>query len=505
MNIKEKRWTPALVIISIVVIVSVVIALVNHDTPGSVYVQAVSDDSGGAIIVWQNNNGTYAQHINSEGKPLWKQGGIQINKIKNTFDPYGPSKIQFTITEDGMGGAIITWPDTSHIPDDRDDPAYYNPVPVYSQRINSDGEFLWPENTTTGITRRSGIAFPEVIADGKGGAIFAWNDYENVSRSLSDDFLCIQKLSPEGEQLWSDSGILIVTSSPYRPVTEEEKANGVKGTYTRTKPTYAGNQAIVSDDAGGVIVFWTERLENGRENIYAQKVGAIGNLSWPDNISVISNADYFENTLTSDGAGGVFIITPSAVSNSLLLQHITANGEVVWPYTSISYDRSNPYGICGDSMGNVFIYWGEDEPPIGNPQERQTSIFVTKLDGDGDALWQRDKLTGLAKGLRYNLDVVANGAGGINIAMRYYQYDAVYEGRIYFQKRDAQGDPSFPLSVFPNGLKYQGSPIILSDGSGGAIIIAAVGKGALEGDMVYGQRFDADGNLLWAEGVRIDR
>jgi len=53
-------------------------------------------------------------------------------------------------------------------------------------------------------------------------------------------------------------------------------------------------------------------------------------------------------------------------------------------------------------------------------------------------------------------------------------------------------------------LKYQGTPVVIDDGSGGVIIVAAVGKGALSGDMVYAQRLDANGNRLWADGVRVD-
>jgi len=505
LNIKERRWPLALVITAIVVIASVVIALGSHNALGSLYVQSVSDGSGGAIIAWQNNNGTYVQHIDSEGKPLWKKGGIQINKIKNTFDPYGPPKIQFTITADGTGGAIITWQDTSHVTDDRDNPAYYDPVPVYSQRISPDGEFLWPESTITGITRHTIIMFPQVIPDGTGGAIFTWDDYQTVNKATSDHFLCLQKLSPEGEPLWGDNGILLVSSSPFHLVTPDEKASGVKGTYTRSRPTYVGKQEIVSDSSGGVIVFWTVDTGGGGV-VYAQRVDHKGNVVWPDSVMVdYSYNQYPVYKVISDRASGALVVTTDGESHIIRAQHITGNGEISWQYETIGYHAECPSGIIDDPTGGAFLYWGEAEPPIGNPLERQVSIHIQKLDEVGNALWQMDKLTSLTEGLRYDLDVVADGAGGVIIVSRVYEYNTTYEGRIYFQKRDAQGDPSFPLTVFPNEIKYQGNPIVISDGSGRAIIIAAVGTGALQGDMVYAQMFDADGNLVWGEGVRIDR
>ena len=104
--------------------------------PRSLYVQAVSDDSGGAVIAWQDGNGIHAQRLGPDGKPRWTKGGVLVcESSPNTFDDNDPNRIQFTLSADGMGGAIITWEDRSNIPDNPGDPAYYGPIPVYSQRI----------------------------------------------------------------------------------------------------------------------------------------------------------------------------------------------------------------------------------------------------------------------------------------------------------------------------------------------------------------------------------
>ncbi len=502
---KEKRWSLALVIVAVVVIASAIITFVYHDSPGSLYVRSVSDGSGGAITAWQNDNGTYVQRIDSEGKLLWKKGGIQINNISNTLDPSGPPKTQFTITADGAGGAIITWADTSNIPDDRDDPAYYDPVPVYSQRISPDGDFLWSENTATGITRRTTIIFPQVIPDGTGGAIFTWNDFQTISKSLTDDFLRIQKLSPAGEPLWGDNGILLVSSSPFHAVTPEEEASGVKGTYTRAKPTYDGKQEIISDSSGGVIVFWTIDTESG-STVYGQRVDHEGNTTWADNIMVASVYNqYLTYKAVSDDNGGALVVVTDSGTRKIKARHITGDGDTSWQYETTGYHAECPSGIISNPGGGAFLYWGESEPVSGNPMEVQISISIQKLDGEGNALWQQIHFNILTKGSRYNLDIAADGAGGIIAATRIFEYNTSHEGRVYLQKRDAQGDFSFPVTPFPNELKYQGSPIVISNSSGGAIIIAAVGKGALQGDMVYAQSIDANGDLVWEENIRIDR
>ena len=54
-------------------------------------------------------------------------------------------------------------------------------------------------------------------------------------------------------------------------------------------------------------------------------------------------------------------------------------------------------------------------------------------------------------------------------------------------------------------INYQGIAGVLGDGSGGATVIAAVGTGALSGDMVYAQKLGPDGTRLWDEGIMINR
>ena len=82
-------------------------------------------------------------------------------------------------------------------------------------------------------------------------------------------------------------------------------------------------------------------------------------------------------------------------------------------------------------------------------------------------------------------------------------------GDIFAQRLDAKGTICWGeagLLVFTAAeVRYQGGVVIIGDGSGGVIIVAAAGKDALSGDMVYTQRLDTSGNRLWGGGIRIDR
>ena len=93
----------------------------NQDTP-----QITGDGNGGAIITWSDrrsvtNSDIYVQHINEIGVNLWDVDGVPISiAASNQNAP--------TITDDGAGGAIITWYDIRG-------PNY----DIYAQCVDSSG------------------------------------------------------------------------------------------------------------------------------------------------------------------------------------------------------------------------------------------------------------------------------------------------------------------------------------------------------------------------------
>ena len=91
--------------------------------------QIVSDDLGGAIIVWEDyrsgtNMDIYARRIDANGTVMWVTGGTTISTAAH--DQINPKMVS-----DGFGGAIITWDDyrsgTNH--------------DIYIQKVESDGKF----------------------------------------------------------------------------------------------------------------------------------------------------------------------------------------------------------------------------------------------------------------------------------------------------------------------------------------------------------------------------
>ncbi len=164
MNVKteKRRWPLALLIIAVVVIISVALIYFFRDNLGGIRMKAVSDDSGGAIIAWQEEQGIFVQRIDASGQPLWKDGGLIVTEVGGGKpDLYAPPQTQaaFSLVADGLGGAIITWDDKSGRPTDFNDPLYYDPIPFYAQRISVSGELLWqdtPRSRRAVVLLRSG-------------------------------------------------------------------------------------------------------------------------------------------------------------------------------------------------------------------------------------------------------------------------------------------------------------------------------------------------------------
>jgi len=502
-NSKKSRCLISVAIIAAVIAISVVLGLSHRVQPGEIPLRAISDGSGGVIVAWQEGDNIHAQRIDPEGKPFWGQGGILVCP-----KPMQPK--QFAITSDSSGGAIVTWDDRAEISDDREDAAFWAPIPVYSQRISAEGEPMWGDRgISTGVNQRFGDYLPQAVTDGAGGAIVAWNDYQRRYRALRDNYLRVQRIDSQGNPVWGEKGIVVCSSPPYWPVTPEEKEAGVKGTWTRHYPAYRGDHKIASDGLGGAIVVWCEDLGGANNNIHAQRVNAEGKFLWQESGILVCTTDSYHVSVTSDGVGGA-IITWGTYGDFDLphAQRIDVSGKLLWPEEGISLWKQRQYHqVVNDGLGGAIFLEQEHHPIPGDPRIRQVTLYAQRLDSEGKNLWQDKPLFTTEKGQSWLQSAIASdGSGGALIAWRTWKKESNLGGKVYAQKLDTEGNPLWQegIAVFSEpDLKYQGTPQVVSDSSGGAIVAAAVGRNALRGDTVYLQRLDANGNRLWGGGIKF--
>ena len=224
----------------------------------------ISDDAGGAIIIWNDdrNDGIYAQKINSLGEIQWSLDGILI--ANNAHRPH--------FISDGEGGAIITW---------QDNRIGNLGLDIYIQKVNATGDIQWTPNGIPISTEQYDQNNPQIVADGAGNIIIAWED----DRKQDDTDIFVQKVNASGDIQWTPNGTAINTMNNYQSYPQ-----------------------IVSDGQGGAIISWTDirTYVDSDMDIYIQRVNSTGDTLWAQNGTEICIAiDRQEGTkLLKDGKGG---------------------------------------------------------------------------------------------------------------------------------------------------------------------------------------------------------
>lgn len=145
-----------------------------------------------------------------------------------------------------------------------------------------------------------------ITGDNSGGAIAFYQTWR-VSGAHSLVEFYIQRISPEGDFLWGEKGILI--------------GSGYAALYW-TCDLYA-----VSDGSGGAIVIWEEPLpEPPYPQTHVAKIDSGGNVEWQRDIPSAEEA--IEEAIP-DGSGGVIIAYIDGNGNMSVLK-IDAEGNLPW-------------------------------------------------------------------------------------------------------------------------------------------------------------------------------
>ena len=365
------------------------------------------------------------------------------------------------IISDGSGGAIITWEDQRGVSD------------IYARLVDSSGAVQWVDNGSAVCTAGLSQVDPRLISDGAGGAIITWSDGRNGSSNYD---IYAQRVDSSGVVQWSDNGSASCTAS--------------------------GNQQypqIISDGAGGAIITWQDG-RNGSSNydIYAQRVDSSGAVQWADNGSPICTAPnaQFTPQIISDGSGGAIITWYDNRNGNydIYAQRVDSSGATQWadngsPICTAAGNQLNPQ-IISDSSGGAIITWQDNRN--GN-----YDIYAQRVNASGVVQWaENGSAVCAAAGDQQNPQLVSDGAGGAIIA--WLSGSSNYD--IYAQRvSGASGAVQWTGNGLPicTASGNQGSPQLISDGVGGAIITWDDNRGAnLD---IYAQRVSYVGATQWAE------
>ena len=263
---------------------------------------------------------------------------------------------------------------------------------------------------------------------------------------------------------------------------------------------YVYSPAMIASGSGGAIVAWCQGYSDAMD-VYAQRVGALGELLWPPEGVVISGAadDQFSPVISSDGEGGAIIVwmDQRAGYTHLYAQRVDSTGAVLWtedgaPVCTAAPGEQHDPRILLCEGGEVIVTW--EDSRSGN-----YDIYAQRFDGDGNPLWTVDGVAVCTAANDQNIpDLVSDDAGGAIIA-----WDDRRNGNwdIYVQRIDADGNSLWAS----NGVAAcvdeadQTGPRIASNMTGGAYITWTDyrGYGTPGTSDVYAQDIDSNGYGHW--------
>jgi hypothetical protein len=306
------------------------------------YQQIAQDGQGGAIIAWQDyrSGGTadiYAQRVINGGTLPWTTasvGGVAV--CAAVSDQESPQLIP-----DGQGGAIITWQDYRSGTD----------YDIYAQRVGgATGAAIWP--TVDGVavcTSTYSQQYPQLVPDGRGGAIIAWQD----SRSGTNDDIYAQRINGAGVGQWTANGIGVCTY--------EQSQNSPQ---------------LVPDGDGGAIITWFDyRSSTSSNDIYAQRLNSAGAVQWAAaglGVCTAANNQFYPQ-IVLDGQGGAIIAWFDDRGDRDIYAHRIALTQSTIEINEIMFDQASgidwveihnptliPYDITGwtlkDDSGTIYTF-----------------------------------------------------------------------------------------------------------------------------------------------------
>jgi hypothetical protein len=227
----------------------------------------------------------------------------------------------------------------------------------------------------------------------------------------------------------------------------------------------------------------------------------VSHAGWIENGDSISvSADDYYTNIVSDGAGGATVIWVSG--SGVYAQRIDGSGNKYWMagdvvLCSLFNGKGIPSSIP-DGTGGAIIAWADARNGGGD-----WDIFAQRVDGDGNVLWETNGLPiyGGVGNASWPV-VVPDGSGGAIITWQ----DPRQANDIYAQRVDAAGDTLWTLDGVPvcADPQNQYQPAAISDGAGGAYIVWQDRRAGGTNWDLYAQRIDGTGAPFWAiNGLQV--
>jgi hypothetical protein len=262
------------------------------------------DGAGGAIITWQDkrnslNYDIYAQRVNASGAVQWTANGELVCNALNSQT--GPR-----IEPDGSNGAYIAWIDKRNGID----------YDIYCQRLNSTGVPQWTTNGVAICTATGNQSAVDIKNIGAAGLMLAWKDTR-----ITNEVIYAQLVSPGGTVQMSANGISISsslralnpnvvndglggaivawqdsTSLGWNITSQKINSGGIiqwpaGGVTVSNAPDDQTDVVQVKDLSGGAIFAWTDHRNGSNDDVYAQHINSDGTSAVGIHENIFSGSD----------------------------------------------------------------------------------------------------------------------------------------------------------------------------------------------------------------------
>ncbi|MBN2069900.1 MAG: T9SS type A sorting domain-containing protein [Candidatus Krumholzibacteriota bacterium] len=360
-------------------------------------IEMVSDDAGGAILVWLESGSTIvAQRIDPDGTKLWDSRGINV-----ADGDMG----EILAVADGSGGCIMAW--VQNVSGSR----------IYAQKIDRDGTIVWDDTPDNVVVSDASPdeGYPSLACDGFGGALVAFQSLRFGSLDLD---IYVQRVFASGE-VWIADGVPVAL-----------------GHYNREEPV------VAPDGFGGAFVCW-EFEWGGEHDIYMNKVDAAGSAEWgTEKMVCVEDGDQYDLAMIEDGSGGVYVAwcDEREYGQDIYAQRLDRFGNGLWTTNGIQViaEDENEFPMLLPCEEGVIAVWAD--------HRGGGALFAQKVDISGGVMWDSygvEVLQGDPRNLDF--DVASDGACGILATITDDREGQVQD--VYAQYLDALGDTSAPEPV----------------------------------------------------------
>ena len=323
----------------------------------------VETSDGGCYISWFDNRSgdycIYMQYLNSQGEFQWTPNGMLISDHTQMS-----WLVDYDMTIDQNDNAVVVFSDMRS--------GGSNDLDVFAYKIAPDGSFLWgPDGVGLSETINSNFEpAPKVTATSEGNFVVGW------LKSGTSDVLCFQKISADGQVMWSESGI-IFSGGPDESLSAPD---------------------LVQAENDDVIALWKNSTGPPwapTTLLYTQKLDSDGRPAWNPagvliyNLGGISAWTY--PLIYPDENGGAFYTwydSPAGEFN-VWVQHVDADGNLVFPMNGVqastnSIDRlhMNPTLSYLPLSEELYVFWVET-----NGGQSQYGVYGQKFSTQGNRLW----------------------------------------------------------------------------------------------------------------------